>query len=641
MKRVLSLAMGLGAAISIAASSAVADTTIYQIQTGTVPTGTLVTIEGVVVTADFFQGFFAQEPTADGTLGYRRSGVWCFTSSAPPVDVGDLVNITGTYMEFFDESEIDCRSSVGGSITVVGTAALPPVQTRTITELNDQSATGEDWEGVFCQVNQTQMVSTDTLRAGCASTTMSRWGVYRTSAPVDSLFVRNSVGTHEIPTPGSPITFLRGPMSFYQCHRNIIPRDNNDLGYIAPPNIVWAYSTGTTTCDIEFSRAVTEASAENPAHYFFLSGISVTGAVLDPGDPTLVHLTTGAQPNGVVDELFAFGVQSVGGGTMPSAQSFRFATGITSIFTIQFVDDPAIDDISEYDGEVVTVRGTATSTNIDAGGTQFFLADAAGPWNGISVEFSGDLVRIGDLVEVSGRISEAFGRTRFAFAGFGRSKKLGPGVPLAPTQIASPALLSYNDPDESEMYESVLVHVNNAEADTVAGGWEFGEYWLLPQTPAPGDTAMMDIDEPTVSDLYFSYVPDVGDPLEVTGNVYFSFSAYRLVPRTDGDIDTPGLAVGAVEAPIVASVSNHPNPFNPKTTINFRLSERARVNLEVYEPAGRVVRRLLDRTDLQAGPHAIDWDGRDDAGRPVASGTYFYRVVSADRAITRQMTLLK
>jgi hypothetical protein len=136
-------------------------------------------------------------------------------------------------------------------------------------------------------------------------------------------------------------------------------------------------------------------------------------------------------------------------------------------------------------------------------------------------------------------------------------------------------------------------------------------------------------------------VPDVGDELEVTGNVYFSFSAYRVVPRTDGDIETAGLAVGAVEAPVVASLSNHPNPFNPKTTINFRLSEGARVNLEVYEPAGRVVRRLLDGNELAAGPHAIDWDGRDDAGRPVASGTYFYRVVSADRVVTRQMTLLK
>jgi hypothetical protein len=185
------------------------------------------------------------------------------------------------------------------------------------------------------------------------------------------------------------------------------------------------------------------------------------------------------------------------------------------------------------------------------------------------------------------------------------------------------------------------VHVESAEADTVPGGWPFGEYYLVPQTPAPGDTAMMDVDEPGVSDLYFTYVPDVGDQLEITGNVYFSFGAYRIVPRTDGDIEVDGLAVGAVDAPVVAGLSNHPNPFNPTTTISFRLSERTRVRLEVFEASGRVVRRVLDGVPLEAGAHAIAWDGRDDAGLPVASGTYFYRVVSADVSVTRPMTLLK
>ena len=65
------------------------------------------------------------------------------------------------------------------------------------------------------------------------------------------------------------------------------------------------------------------------------------------------------------------------------------------------------------------------------------------------------------------------------------------------------------------------------------------------------------------------------------------------------------------------------------------------VRLEVFEPSGRVVRTLLDRADLDAGAHAVPWDGRDEGGDPVASGTYFYRVVSADETVTNQMTLLK
>ncbi|HPF35497.1 MAG TPA: FlgD immunoglobulin-like domain containing protein [Candidatus Krumholzibacteria bacterium] len=85
---------------------------------------------------------------------------------------------------------------------------------------------------------------------------------------------------------------------------------------------------------------------------------------------------------------------------------------------------------------------------------------------------------------------------------------------------------------------------------------------------------------------------------------------------------------------------NHPNPFNPSTTINFSLPAAADVSLKVYNARGELVRTLLD-AGLEAGDHAQEWRGRDDAGAAVASGVYFARLVSKHGVLTRKMVLTR
>jgi len=86
---------------------------------------------------------------------------------------------------------------------------------------------------------------------------------------------------------------------------------------------------------------------------------------------------------------------------------------------------------------------------------------------------------------------------------------------------------------------------------------------------------------------------------------------------------------------------NYPNPFNPQTTIRFDLPEPLRVSLRIYDVSARLVRELIDGELKSAGPHTIQWDGRDNGQRPVASGVYFYRLEAGDFAQTKQMTLIK
>ena len=79
----------------------------------------------------------------------------------------------------------------------------------------------------------------------------------------------------------------------------------------------------------------------------------------------------------------------------------------------------------------------------------------------------------------------------------------------------------------------------------------------------------------------------------------------------------------------------HPNPFNPVTTLGFAVPRRARVEIRVFDVAGREVMTLIDR-EIDPGYHQAALDG---AGLP--SGVYFARMVSGEFVETRKMVLLK
>jgi hypothetical protein len=85
---------------------------------------------------------------------------------------------------------------------------------------------------------------------------------------------------------------------------------------------------------------------------------------------------------------------------------------------------------------------------------------------------------------------------------------------------------------------------------------------------------------------------------------------------------------------------NRPNPFAVVTTIAYALPEAGAVRLEVYDLRGAVVRTLVDE-HRAAGTHAISWDGRDDRGLALPSGTYLTRLIAGGRALVRRMTIIR
>ncbi len=90
----------------------------------------------------------------------------------------------------------------------------------------------------------------------------------------------------------------------------------------------------------------------------------------------------------------------------------------------------------------------------------------------------------------------------------------------------------------------------------------------------------------------------------------------------------------------VINLSGHPNPFNTAVAIDFTLSSDERTELAVFSVNGQKVKVLKD-TVLPAGAHSVVWDGRDDSGRPVSSGTYMVRLMSGRSSSTRKLLLMK
>ena len=100
-------------------------------------------------------------------------------------------------------------------------------------------------------------------------------------------------------------------------------------------------------------------------------------------------------------------------------------------------------------------------------------------------------------------------------------------------------------------------------------------------------------------------------------------------------------AVDEVPAARQVLEQNVPNPFNPLTRIAFDLPEPEAVSLRVFDVAGRLVRVLIGGEVYGEGHHEAVWNGRDDRGRQLASGTYFYRLTAGSYTETKRMVLVK
>jgi len=89
-----------------------------------------------------------------------------------------------------------------------------------------------------------------------------------------------------------------------------------------------------------------------------------------------------------------------------------------------------------------------------------------------------------------------------------------------------------------------------------------------------------------------------------------------------------------------ALLQNYPNPFNPETRITYQLPEQSEVMLQVYNIQGALAATLVNESQ-SPGSYMITWKGLNDAGEPMPSGVYFYRIKAGSFASIKRMTFMK
>ena len=137
----------------------------------------------------------------------------------------------------------------------------------------------------------------------------------------------------------------------------------------------------------------------------------------------------------------------------------------------------------------------------------------------------------------------------------------------------------------------------------------------------------------TTEPQYYEFV----DVSEKIGNY-----DYRLKQiDTDGSFEYSQVLSIFVSGPVTTRLAqNHPNPFNPSTTITFAVPEAGEVKLAIYNLRGQLI-QTLHSGPIAVGQHSVVWDGTDFRGAKVASGIYLYKLQAKDFVATRKLVFTK
>jgi len=199
------------------------------------------------------------------------------------------------------------------------------------------------------------------------------------------------------------------------------------------------------------------------------------------------------------------------------------------------------------------------------------------------------------------------------------------------TASVAASVISFNEGKSLHLQDAAQSEISCTDIYGNTGG-----DWVLEIKAQKNDPGNLDVDP-----LYCTLEP--GDPA-------------RFAPRKD----SPLLAVqelcgqlgampvgcaasavgGSLPAMAVAGLAAHPNPFNPRTSINFELTRDAHVRVKVHDLHGAVVRQLAD-TALTAGSHSLSWNGVDAVGRALAAGTYLVVAEANGEQLVTKVALIK
>jgi len=639
MKRSIQSAVALAVVVCVAglaAAQTIDDIQYYNPTTGAPASpynGTTQTVEGRI--------YVIKGTYNSGThyiLDDSGNGIAFFNSSAPPLTYGDRVSVTGTVGVFQGEIQI----SPAPTVTFLGAEAVPTPVVMTIAQAKS------DYENVGKFVSISGTIST----APTSTTFKMHAGTDTILVYVDSDTGINLGGV----AVGDSYTIISPLVNFTGGIIELKPRRQADLIEGSGPIIDevncadWtplASDPITVTATITDDVAVTSAALYYRDDSGDSTGVFLSAAMSNTGGNTW----SATIPGGFLGRQVDFYVRALDGGGNVSlnpgdapAGWYEVAVGITSIHDVQYVDPATTPQNSPFTGRVVNVQGIVTAGTGDAGAvSKFIMQDGSGTFSGLLV-YEGTAANFllpGDEVQVGGYIEEYFGLTEM-------NPHNGSAVELISFENALPAYNTAHtvvladdtstDGYQGEAYESVLVSTFASTVIDTLGSAQYSEF-MISDTGADADSLVVN----AAFDMV--YAPVLGDNVVVKGFMDYAFGEFQLVPLRDEDITVVTTAVEG-ELPQILPAggfsSIRPNPFNPKTEIRFVLTRDNLVQLNVYNIRGELVSTLVNERLQGGGERVVSWDGTDNAGQQVASGTYFARLrIGADVMQVRKLMLVK
>jgi hypothetical protein len=257
---------------------------------------------------------------------------------------------------------------------------------------------------------------------------------------------------------------------------------------------------------------------------------------------------------------------------------------------------------------------------------------SGGTYSGIEVYCPAiiDDLEVGDIYIIGDFLNEYYGMTSITYP-FYYSELVSTGN--TPPAVPVIGISGVN----MEEYECQLVTVDDVTVATFPTFETYGEWFVY----YPRGDSLKVGEDGEVSD--YVYNPVIGDILDLTGVIRYTYDEYKLYPRDESDIvivfDNPPTDV-LPAGPAVMLGQNFPNPFNPSTKISFRIDREEQVRLEVLGADGRRVVVLQDGM-MGEGEHSVVWNGQTADGAQAASGLYYYRIVTENETISKKMVLLK
>ena len=298
-------------------------------------------------------------------------------------------------------------------------------------------------------------------------------------------------------------------------------------------------------------------------------------------------------------------------------------------YNIQFAKDRGAGDDcypSEFEGQTLEVSGVVTAVRPDQTYANFFFQDPIKKeWGGMFVYVNEGYTppKIGDLVKLKGEIVEYYGMTEM--------KNIVSTIILSSGNSIEPVLsnaksISGGCSELAERYEGVLVRIPNLII--IESG---DERWR-----AIDKTGSVFID----NYLFDGQWPDPQEGtvyVSITGIVHYTYGEYKLMPRNKYDFNAPLAGLPQIPENFELLI-NYPNPFNPTTTIEFKIKGEAHVKLNVFDIYGRKVATLINGVSLS---NKLIWNGKNDQGQLVPAGIYFARLESENTIMNKKMIVLK